>query len=78
VVAAGVRELAVELLNDVGRIILGAGLLSAVATYFLRVREQKQQERRELRGLLRLIAGEIARNIGTLKGYEKNPRAIAQ
>jgi hypothetical protein len=66
----------VELLSNVAQIAVSAGLLSAAAAYLLRVREQKQQERRELRGLLRLIAGEIARNVRTLKGYEKNPRVL--
>jgi hypothetical protein len=66
----------VELLSNVGQIILGAGLLSAVIAYWLRVREQNQRDRRELRGLLRLIAGEIARNVSTLKWYEKKPRVI--
>ena len=65
-----------ELLSNVAQIAVSAGLLSAAAAYLLRVREQKQQERRELRGLLRLIAGEIARNVSTLKGYEKNPRVL--
>ena len=57
---------------------MGAGLFSAVVAYVLREYEQVRQRRRELRGLLRLIAGEIARNVRTLKGYEKNPQAIAQ
>jgi hypothetical protein len=46
-----------EWLQVVGQIILGAGLLSAVITYVLREYEQVRQRRRELRGLLRLIAG---------------------
>jgi hypothetical protein len=79
VVAEDVRGLAMpEWLQVVGQIILGAGLLSAVITYVLREYEQVRQRRRELRGLLRLIAGEIARNINTLKGYEKAPQAIAR
>jgi hypothetical protein len=66
-----------EWLRLLGQIILGAGLFSAVVAYALREYEQALQRRRELRGLLRLIAGEITRNVSTLKGYEKDPQAIA-
>jgi len=76
VVEESVRELAVELLSNVGQIILGAGLIGAVGTYFLREYEQTRARRRELRGLLRLVAGEIARNVSTLKWYEKNPQVV--
>jgi hypothetical protein len=67
-----------EWLGGVLQILVGAGLLGAAAAYMLREYELVRQRRRELRGLLRLISGEIARNVRMINGYEENPQAVAQ
>jgi hypothetical protein len=50
--------------------------LGALAAYLLREYEQKRQRRRELRGLLRLVSGEITRNARTMDTFKTNPELI--
>jgi hypothetical protein len=50
-----------------GQLLLGAGLLSAVAAFLLREYEHRRQRIRELRGLLRLLMTEIRINARELR-----------